>query len=164
METININIAVDVMRALCEGTLDGNARLMDDSTSGSEGQGTSGLKTACRPGDLVRWKVYPIDLQAGAAISSITFGGTPVAESGQGQSGTPLYLNTWEGIVPYLPEGEYPYRLTLQIGKGENSVMTLDTLSLLVRQEAVATGTETEWPDINNNGHHEQTDYHTCND
>lgn len=134
METININIAVDVMKALSEGTLEGSVFLMDDGTSGSEGAGTPALKTVCRPGDLLRWKLYPIDLQAGADILAITFGREIPANLVCGTEDTSLYLNTWEGIVPYLPEGEYPYCLTLRIGKGKNSVMTLDTPALLVRQ------------------------------
>ena len=131
METVNVNIVVDVMKALSERSLKGNAWLMDDSTSGSVGQGTDSLKTACRPGDLLRWKAYPVDLQAGVSILSVSFGQDECHRNGTAQQ-LPPHLNTWEGIVPYLEAQEYPYRLALQMGKGRDSVMELDTPSLLV--------------------------------
>lgn len=89
IETININIVVDVMKALSEGTLESNAYLIDDSEAGSKGQCTESLYTVCKPGDIVRWKVCPIDLQAGAYIDSVSFGDGHSSQSHDGIS--PLY-------------------------------------------------------------------------
>jgi len=154
METININIAVDVMKALSEKTLEGSVWLMDDSALESMGQGTSALHTVCKPGDLLRWKVCPIDLQESAYIHSVSFG---TECPSQGNDGTAPYLNTWEGIVPCLPAGDYRYRLSLRMGKGQNSVMTVDTPELHV--EPYHTVTQTK-----NHDSHEQTDNGTDND
>lgn len=128
---IHINVVVDVMKALSEGTLEHNVYLMDDSPWGSEGQGTAALRTACRPGDTLHWTVCPIDLQAGTYIEAITFG---VDEMQQEQEQTAPALKTWEGILPFLQPGDYPYRLYLRIGSGKNSLMAIDTVSLRVEE------------------------------
>lgn len=154
-ETININIAVDVIKALSCKTLEGCIYMMDDSAWGSRGQGTSVLKTACKPGDLLRWKVCPIDLQENAYIHSVSFGTECLSQS---NDGTVPYLNTWEGIVPCLPAGDYHYRLSLQMGKGHNSVMTIDTPSLHVEPYSTVTD------QTKNHDSHEQTDNNTDND
>lgn len=135
---VNINIVVDVMKALSDESLEGNLYLIDDGIYGSEGQGTGRLKTVCRPGDVIRWKACPVDLQAGFSILSISFGKDC---AGQQKESPPAYLNTWEGIVPYASGGHH-YRIVLQLGKGKDSVMSIDMPSLLIVPETLYKGNE----------------------
>ena len=73
IHTININIAVDVVAALSDKSLEGHIYVMDDSTLESENQGTENLITSCIPGQLIRWKATAIDLQTPLSIKKITF-------------------------------------------------------------------------------------------
>lgn len=70
---ININIAVDVVRALSEKSLCNSIYVMDDSPFGSPGKGTGELSTRCMPGQTIHWVIYAIDLQTPVAIKSISF-------------------------------------------------------------------------------------------
>ena len=140
---ININIAVDVAKALSEKTLLNNVYMMDNSGYGNKNQGTDQLCTCCLPGQTIRWVVCAIDLQTPVAIKDITFissdsqlKSAQVEENGDSNTGILQEdnpdLKIWTGIVPYMVQGHtYRYRLTLQMGNGNNSVMSLDSLALL---------------------------------
>jgi len=139
---ININIAVDVAKALSEKTLLNNVYMMDNSACGSKNQGTEQLCTFCIPGQTIRWIVYAIDLQTPVAIKDIAFIASdrqikPAQMKENSDSNTVLPednpdLKIWTGIVPYMLLGHtYQYRLTLQMGNGFNSVMSLNGPALL---------------------------------
>lgn len=132
---ININIAVDTAQALAKQDLLKNTYVMDNSILGSLGQGTPYLKTYCIPGQTIHWVATPIDLQTPVCIKSITFMGpywtpqSPAAPASMSQ----LDLYTWTGILPYtmVPGLTYQYKIELQIGNGQYSVLHMETLSLV---------------------------------
>lgn len=135
-QKININIAVDTVQALSKLDLLNNTYAMDNSIFGSLGQGTPYLVTSCVPGQTIHWVATPIDLQTPVCIKSITFlGAWPQQASAfeQPTSMSQLDLYTWTGILPYtmLPGLTYKYKLELQIGNGQYSVLQLETLSLV---------------------------------
>jgi hypothetical protein len=133
---ININIAVDVTKALSEQTLEKSIYMMDDSLLGSTGQGTGELTTVCQPGQAIRWVVYAIDLQTSVSIKNISF----IAAAGKYESSEAIKggqpeadpdAKEWIGILPYMEPGlKYAYRVELQMGKGEYGYMAIDTPSL----------------------------------
>jgi hypothetical protein len=140
---ININIAVDVVKVLSEKTLLNNVYMMDNSVYGSENQGTEQLCTRCVPGQTIRWIAYAIDLQTPVAIKDITFipscsqlKSVQVEENSDSDNvilpeDNPD-LKIWTGILPYMVQRHtYRYRLTLQMGNGINSLMSLDSAALL---------------------------------
>lgn len=135
---ININIAVDVVKALSDKSLKGNIYLMDDSSFNSLNQGTGELCTFCMPGQALRWVVYPIDLQTPVVIKHISFiaheGNPERNDSGRVKnnlSEDDPDLKTWTGILPAMKSGhKYRYRLELQMGNGKNSIISIDSPSL----------------------------------
>ncbi|MDN3354381.1 hypothetical protein [Actinomadura sp. DC4] len=144
METkVSIIVLVDAVGALSDRTLhNGNLSLMDDGKLGSRGQGTTGLCTIVRPGQVIQWTPIGIDVQAPVEIRNITFLGpegraaAPAAETGGAEpSGLPENLDrvVWSGVVPaYLTPGvPYRYRLEVQIHEGANSVMHIDSPALM---------------------------------
>jgi hypothetical protein len=145
---VNIVVVVDVIRALSDGTLrDGNVCMVDDGVDGSTGQGTPDLCTVCRPGQLIRWAVIPVDVQTPAEIRNITFldpgtgDGTPDRGDPDRPAGNPA-LDVWAGVVPpFLAPGvPYRYRLELQLYQGEASVLHIDTPALRVPATASRAG------------------------
>ena len=137
---INVNIAVDVIRALSEESLKDNLYMMDNNPFSdglqSSGQGTDYLTTSCTPGQVIKWVVHAIDLQTPVSIRNIEFivegdheqpGGHGVEE----HSNRPD-LKIWTGIVPStMVVGQpYRYRVELQMGDGQNSVMSVDSAAL----------------------------------
>lgn len=131
---ININIAVDSIKALSFQSLKESIYMMDNSWYGSVDQGTENLCTFCCPGQTIHWVLYPIDLQTPAVIKNISFlslDGKPTGQIGDFPIDN-LDLKTWEGVLPNMVLGrKYYYRLELQIGKGKNSVMFIDTPSIV---------------------------------
>jgi|GEM_PF-718394 len=152
---ININISVDSVEALSKKTLTDNIFVMDNSSFGSQGQGTATLATACAPGQEIHWVATAIDLQTPVCIQNICFlpdalpavtvatgtddSTTAVEETEDSKAEQPaelmsqLDLYTWTGYLPYcmVPAKPYRYQLVLQIGNGKNSVLAIDTLSLI---------------------------------
>jgi hypothetical protein len=57
---LNVVTVVDLRKAVGAGTLDGALYMMDNGL-GSEGQGTAHLQTACKPGQVINWIIYPMD-------------------------------------------------------------------------------------------------------
>ncbi|MDO9105753.1 MAG: hypothetical protein Q7U57_12440 [Methylovulum sp.] len=133
---ININIAVDVIGALSDQTLHNHLFMMDNSVFNSTGQGTDGLSTLCRPGQVIQWVAYAIDLQTPVSIKNISFIGADNKHDIENDidpiSGNPD-LNAWTGIVPWYMElgMPYKYKLALQMGEGANSILYADTASLM---------------------------------
>jgi hypothetical protein len=133
---VNIAVVVDVIGALSESTLnDGNLCLVDDSPFGSTGQGTPGLCTLVRPGQVVQWTAVALDVQTPVEIRSITFLGSD-HDGGAPRSATEsveLGLDVWSGVVPaHIPRGvPQRYRLELQMYEGEDSVVHIDTPALM---------------------------------
>lgn len=135
---INIVIAVDVIRALSDKTLEDNIYIMDNSPfvghKASTGQGSDYLTTSCMPGQVIQWIVHAIDLQTPISISNIIFiddnkeDEHPNTEEHNNRPD----LNVWTGIVPMtmIPNQNYHYRLKLQMGDGENSIYYIDTPAL----------------------------------
>jgi hypothetical protein len=136
MQAINIVTIVDVIGALSSGALRGNL-FMADNGWGSAGKGTAALATACYPGQQINWVVHALDVQTAVRIDAISFlkvDNTPAAEglavAPDIGDARPLY---WAGFVPcYLPAGLYGYGLKLQMGRGNLSMMSVDTPALHV--------------------------------
>ncbi|MBC7953687.1 MAG: hypothetical protein H7Z12_17955 [Rhodospirillaceae bacterium] len=135
MQPVNIVIAVDTIAALSQGTLMGNAYLTDDSCY-SQDKGTTQLKTVCYRGQPVQWKVLAVDVQSPAVIAGITIlrdGAVPF-ESGIDPH-PDRYIQprwcTWTGRVPCgIGLGLYHYRLAIQMGTGQRSVMFINSPAL----------------------------------
>lgn len=72
MSIRNIQVFVDAL-ALASGELHERAVFLVDDHPESIGRGTLALHSLVAPGDLVRWNVIPIDLQAPAFIRALTF-------------------------------------------------------------------------------------------
>lgn len=144
---VNINIAVDVVKALSDQSLQSNIYVMDDSVLESRNQGTGELCTRCQPGQTLLWRIYALDLQTPVAIKNIEF--IPETQTYDEKAiayvkdsveadATAVVLSdgnpdnrTWCGILPWIRQGHpYRYRLTLEAGKGVYSVLSIDTLSL----------------------------------
>jgi hypothetical protein len=141
-ETINIVMLVDVIGALSDRSLlNDNLCMMDNGPSDSTGQGTTMLCTHCQPGQTINWVLYAVDLQTPAAIKSISFVGTGEGGSAgvvrqvdkQDDKSEQLDLLVWSAIVPdyMIPGVPYRYRLEIQMYEGSNSIMYVDTPSLL---------------------------------
>lgn len=138
---ITIFSVVDVMEALSGGTLlNGNLCMMDNSPFHSENQGTPNLCTKCYPGQTIYWHLLALDLQTPAAIRKITFlgldgtgGGEKPPQDATGLESDVLHLNVWSGIVPcwMIPGIEYKYRLEIQMYEGKNSLLYVETPSLM---------------------------------
>jgi hypothetical protein len=130
---ININIAVNVTKALSEQTLADNIYMMDDSLLGSACQGTAELVTACQPGQTVRWMVYAIDLQTFVAIKNISFCHAVLSDLPETAAAE---ANEWIGVLPLMEQGrKYTYRIALQMGKGIQGCLAIDTPSLKYTQK-----------------------------
>ena len=144
---ININIAVNTVAALSQRTLHGNAFIMDDSIYDSSSQGSDHLTTHCLAGDQINWIIYSIDLQTPISLTQVAFNqpscGTSQPPPFNNLSGDapkkPFDPNQdpdrfqWAGYVPYhMASGvKYPYQLTIQIGQGIHSILTLEAASLV---------------------------------
>jgi hypothetical protein len=135
---VNINIGVDTIAALSEMTLYNHVFLMDNSVWNSTGQGTTELATLCQAGQVIHWVVYAIDLQTPVLIKNISFSGADdlcnsTDEIDCCSDHENPDLNYWSGIVPtcMVPGQIYKYKLELQIGNGKNSIMHIDTSSLI---------------------------------
>ncbi|GGQ05781.1 hypothetical protein [Streptosporangium pseudovulgare] len=142
---ISIVVMVDAVGALSDRTLhNGNLSLVDDSSAGSEHQGTPDLITAVAPGQVIQWTPIHVDVQTPVEIHAIEFlsGATvpppadqtvpphpveppafpaPGAVPGTGADamGSDGHENhdllVWEGIVPYDMTPGVPYRYRLSL-------------------------------------------------
>jgi len=134
MNTTNINIAIDVIAALSDKTLRGNIFVMDDGLLNSRNKGTDHLVTVCSAGQLIKWSIYAIDLQTPVSIKSISFSQTEKDnnEDIPNNHYTNLDLNEWSGYLPnyLLPNKQYKYKLELQMGEGQYSILSIDSLCL----------------------------------
>ena len=137
MHAVNIVTIVDTIAALSSGSLRNHLYLADNGW-GSEHKGTAELATACYPGQSISWTVHAIDVQSPALISEIRLldldPNQPAAKFTPGpEAGGAPNWTYWSGLVPcYLPPGRYGYRLQFQLGRGERSVLTIDTPALNV--------------------------------
>ncbi|MER7210496.1 hypothetical protein [Streptosporangium sp. NPDC000239] len=159
-EKVNIVVMVDAVGALSDRTLhNGNLSLVDDSTAGSQHQGTPDLVTAVVPGQVVHWTPIHVDVQTPVEIQSIEFlsgAVAPLPDETTGQAAQPYPVESavvpalgvdatasnghdnhdllvWEGVVPYdmVPGVPYRYRLSLKLHEGPNSVLYVDSPALL---------------------------------
>ncbi|MFD0889861.1 hypothetical protein ACFQ08_35420 [Streptosporangium algeriense] len=159
-EKVNIVVMVDAVGALSDRTLhNGNLSLVDDSTAGSQHQGTPDLVTAVVPGQVVHWTPIHVDVQTPVEIHSIEFlsgAVVPPPDETTGQAAQPYPVEAsvvpaagvdatasngrenhdllvWEGVVPYdmVPGVPYRYRLSLRLHEGPNSVLHIDSPALL---------------------------------
>ncbi|WP_406315488.1 hypothetical protein OHA77_01340 [Streptosporangium sp. NBC_01639] len=144
-DRISIVVMVDAVGALSDRTLhNGNVSLVDDSSAGSQHQGTPDLVTAVIPGQVVQWTPIHVDVQtpveiqaieflSGAAVSSPADQAVPpysvdpstvpapgaVSGTGVDATGSNGYENhdllVWEGVVPYDMTPGVPYRYRLSL-------------------------------------------------
>jgi hypothetical protein len=59
---LNIVTVIDVHKAGRTGTLKDTLYMMDNSVGG-KGQGTDHLQTVCKPGQVLNWIIYPMDME-----------------------------------------------------------------------------------------------------
>jgi len=59
---LNIITIVDLHKAVRTGTLKDALYMMDNSVGGL-GQGTPSLQTICKPGQVLNWIIYPMDME-----------------------------------------------------------------------------------------------------
>lgn len=135
---LNIVTFVDVQKALTLKTLDGCVYMMDNSPMSTE-QGTPGLQTTCKQGQVLNWIIYAMDSDKkpdgtwppSVKINNIVFvdddsqdvSMTRICEDLKIYGGpdkirshyTPVYYY-WAGTIPLdLPPGTYKYRLILEL-------------------------------------------------
>jgi len=160
----NIQVFVNAI-ALASGELPEKAVYLVDDSPGGSGRGSVHLETHVEPGDLVRWTLIPIDLQAPAFIRSVAFEGmgapddgipsttAAIADVGEAgadvpTTGRPLPIGRslrWEGLVPMVAgsSGRFPYTLHVAFTDRHPATIAVAGPSLRVtapRSEAVATG------------------------
>lgn len=109
---------------------------MDDGPLPGENQGTSHLTTYCWPGWQINWTIRQVDLQTPAVIKSIRFNAPdgPVSTAAGEPASDAADTMVWSGIVPacLIPGQRYPYEITVEMGRGKNSVLSVETPSLVV--------------------------------
>ena len=130
---INIVIAVDAIGALSDQRLENNLFMMNDGPYEREGAGGSALVTSCAPGQLIKWTIYPIDLQSPASIKSIRFlDSCQLPDGATGPQPENVDAKVWAGYVPtnLIPGKEYRYRLEILMNPGILGVLSVDTPSL----------------------------------
>lgn len=59
---LNIVSVIDVHKALKTESVKDTIYMMDNSVGGS-GQGTGHLQTVCKPGQVLNWIIYPMDME-----------------------------------------------------------------------------------------------------
>ncbi|MFM6623096.1 MAG: hypothetical protein ACKPHZ_17215 [Dolichospermum sp.] len=59
---LNIVTVIDVHKAVRTGSLKNTLYMMDNSVGG-QGQGTDHLQTVCKPGQVLNWIIYPMDME-----------------------------------------------------------------------------------------------------
>lgn len=132
--TITINLAVDVIGALSDKSLENNIFVMDNSDFNSTGQGTNKLISLCCHGQKIIWKATAIDLQTPVSISNIQFINSKRKNDKHSvpHKFSPDQLE-WAGIVPYhlIHKTEYKYEIELVMGHGINSRLSINSLSLM---------------------------------
>jgi hypothetical protein len=133
---IDINIAVDSVAALSNKKLEGSIWLFDNSPFEGDGQGTTNLSTICVGGQVVNWKITAVDLQTPATIKFISFFDVDKEWNPDEiyyENSNLLDAKQWSAIVPITMTigKEYRYRLAVQIGEGKNSVMYIDSPTLV---------------------------------
>lgn len=142
---INIVMAVDVIAALSNRSLDDNLHMMDDGPLPGKHQGTSHLVTYCWPGWEINWTIRQVDLQTPVAIRSIRFKALdpcslPRTEGETREGWTAsgdLEAKVWSGIVPVhlIPGVHYRYEVLVEMARGTNSIQSVETPSLVVPPE-----------------------------
>ena len=134
---IDILIFIDVSKALSEKTLKGYTFMMDNSPFRSQGQASFQLQTRCVPQQLLSWKVIGLDVQTPATICDISFfqpDGTPASKPSTPE--IPDFRpeqNAWTGTVPpYMALNQpYRYKIDFQMGRGDNSILSLESPSII---------------------------------
>lgn len=135
MQPVNIIVTIDSIAALSKGTLKDNVHLTDDNPL-SQGKSTAMLRTACLPGQWLRWKVIAVDVQSPAVIAGIDFlPALDVPEESGLDPDIDRYVmprwRLWTGLIPCgTPAGRYRYRLALQMGSGARSVIFINSPSI----------------------------------
>ncbi len=129
---INIMIMVDSIKALLDQSLEGNCVMVDDSPFPSKNQGGSKLVTSCVPYQKIHWTVKAVDVQTPVSIKEISFSSNP--SEPRNNDNENLDSLVWTGIVPRVGDHavQYHYNLVLQIGKGEKSVLEIQTPALKI--------------------------------
>lgn len=133
--TVNIVVAVDVIAALSHRSPEGSVHMMDDGPLPGRNQGTAQLITWCQPGWQINWTVQQVDLQTPAVIRGIRFGAAPQRIAGSLPFAEDLSETfVWSGIVPpdVVPGLQYRYAIDIEMARGSNSILTVDTASLVV--------------------------------
>lgn len=121
MTALTLQVFVDSIALLSGTPAKQSVFLYDTSLMASQGKGTASLVTACLPGQLLRWTITPLDLQAPAWISGIAFGPPPAADHSdppQAPDNAQPWALEWSGYAPAFMELGvcYPYTLFLSFG------------------------------------------------
>ena len=118
---LNIQIIVDAIALLTHEEPQQTVFLFDDNVHPSKGRGSIQLSSAVYPGQMVRWSVLPMDVQAPVWLKNIRFCGMPgTAEQPNVAYAAEKQISSlfWQGYVPtwLVPGNIYPYEVTLGFG------------------------------------------------
>ena len=115
MKTIDVLIVVDTLGALAGG-LSNNVYLVDTNKHfGSGNEGQVELKTACKDGQVINWRVCSISPSNDVSITGFTGGIIEKKVCRPKQQGSDLDTY-WEGMVETQGDkGEYQYSVVLDI-------------------------------------------------
>lgn len=145
MNSVQLNIVsvIDLRKAVTSGSAKDTIYMMDNSVGG-EGQGTGALQTFCKPGQVINWIIYPMDMEKRPdgtwppmpKINNIVFLDTAEGDEEEFAEvkvmdelkiyGGPDMMRSpmcpvyyyWAGAVSTgLAPGVYPYRFVLELEK-----------------------------------------------
>lgn len=118
---------IDIAQALADNSLENNIYWLDNNSSvGSQFQGTNHLKTALKRGDFIQWVVSGLQVETVVDIANLS---GPAAEMA-----TPVLtqimpgVSFWTGKIPPTASGLFQYTVALQV---ENRLMTMSSLLAL---------------------------------
>ena len=125
--TVSIIGIIDIAQALADNSLENNLYWLDNNSSfGSQFQGTDHLKTAIRRGDTVQWFVSGLQVETVVDIANISGPAAEIANpvSTQIMPG----MSFWIGKISPSASGLLQYSVALQV---ENRLMTMSSLLAL---------------------------------
>jgi hypothetical protein len=121
---------VDIAQALADDTLTGNLYFLDNNKDlGSQFLGTDHLRTALRPGDLIQWLVYGLQVETVADIVSIA--GPAAVIANPTSIAVAPGIAIWVGKIAPTANGIYQYSVVLSVEHrtmGLSSPLSLEVL------------------------------------
>lgn len=138
---LNIVSVIDIHRAVQTGSVKDTIYMMDNSVGG-KGQGTGHLETFCKPGQVINWIIYPMEVEKRPdgtwppmpKINNIVFLDDQEGDEEEFAESKvmtelkvyggpdmmrspycPVYYYWAGAVLSDLPPGVYPYRFVLEL-------------------------------------------------